>query len=345
MALILRNHELQGLLELDEYIEAVELGYNEEGNRRAVVFPRKCAWFDSNDSTHSVHADRERRPEGLPALKFKAAAFSGLNVAGMNVYTTGMSGGLETFQLLFDTITGELLAIMELLYYDWFKTAATAAVAVKYLAPAGPLTMALFGSGRHARTELHAVKRVCDLQKIQVYSRKEKPLRDFCVSMSEELEIDVVPVRSPESALDGAGLVTTMTSSPTPVFSSQALTESAVHVNAMGRHDPWAREVDDDFVVNSKVVLDDWGCGMDEAGEVLIPIANGLMTADDIYADLGEIVANKKESRTTGWGHSIFLSGGTGVEDTAVADLIYRRAIAENIGEEVKFGMPYEWVM
>ena len=205
--------------------------------------------------------------------------------------------------------------------------------------------MALFGSGRHARTELHAVKRVCDLQKVQVYSRKEKPLREFCVSMSEELEIDIVPVRSPESALEGANIVTTMTTSPTPVFSSKDLTETQVHVNAMGRHDPWAREVDDNFVVNSKVVLDDWACGMDEAGEVLVPIADGLMTADDIYADLGDIISGNKQSRESDWGYSIFLSGGTGVEDAAVAKMIYDRAVENNIGEEVAFGAPYEWVM
>ena len=342
MALILRNHDLQGLLELDDYIEAVELGYREEGKGRAFNFPRKCAWFEAGGE---VHADRDRRPEGLPALKFKGAAISSINAAGLNVYTTGMSGPLQTFQLLFDTVTGELLSIMEVLYYDWFKTAAVAAVAAKHLAPKGALTMALFGSGRHARTELHAVKRVCDLQKVQVYSRKEKPLREFCVSMSEELEIDIVPVRRPESALEGANIVTTMTTSPTPVFSSKDLTETQVHVNAMGRHDPWAREVDDGFVVNSKVVLDDWDCGMEEAGEVLVPITNGLMTADDIYADLGDIISGNKQSRESDWGYSIFLSGGTGVEDAAVAKLIYDRAMENNIGEEVAFGAPYEWVM
>ncbi|HJO90952.1 MAG TPA: hypothetical protein QF606_04740, partial [Anaerolineales bacterium] len=110
MALILRNHDLQGLLELDDYIEAVELGYREEGKGRALNFPRKCAWFEADGG---IHADRDLQPEGLPALKFKGAAISSINAAGLNVYTTGMSGPLQTFQLLFDTVTGELLSIME----------------------------------------------------------------------------------------------------------------------------------------------------------------------------------------------------------------------------------------
>lgn len=342
MTLILRNNDLQGLFKLEDYIEAVELGYREKGKGRAANFARKCAWFDKDGS---VHSDRSRRPEGLPALKFKAAAISDISAAGMNVYTTGMTGDLQTFQLLFDTVTGELLSIMEVLYYDWFKTAAVAAVAAKYLSPEGPLKMALFGSGRHARTELHAVKAVCDLQRVQVFSRKEEPLRKFCVSMSKELDIEVVPMLSPDHALEGANMVTTMTTSAQPVFDSKSLTESQVHVNAMGRHDPWAREVDENFVVNSKVVLDEWECGLDEAGEVLIPIADGLMTTEDVYADLGDVVSGNKPARQKDWTYSIFLSGGVAVEDVAVAKMIYEKAVANNVGEEIAFGLPYEWEM
>ena len=53
MALILRNHDLQGLLELDDYIDAVELGYREEGKGRGLNFLRKCAWFEGDGGIHA----------------------------------------------------------------------------------------------------------------------------------------------------------------------------------------------------------------------------------------------------------------------------------------------------
>ena len=56
---------------------------------------------------------------------------------------------------LFDTDTGALAAVMEVLYFDWLKTAAVSALATRYLAPAGSATLALFGTGRHARSQLH----------------------------------------------------------------------------------------------------------------------------------------------------------------------------------------------
>ena len=149
MVLLLRNHEIRGLMPMRDYIDAVEAGYREIGMEEGAAFPRENLWIkgDKDDSHGGGHL-----PAGSKAsFKFKAALLPGLGGAGVQAYTAGLPTGLETFMFLFDTETGALSAIMEVLYYDWLKTAALSALAARYMMPAGSANIALFGTGRHAR--------------------------------------------------------------------------------------------------------------------------------------------------------------------------------------------------
>ena len=141
MVLLLRNHELRGLMDLSEYIDAVEDGYREIGTGAGAAFPRENLWItgEKQNSHRGGHL-----PAGSKAsFKLKAALLPGLGGAGMQAYTAGLPSGLETFMFLFDTDTGALAAIMEVLYFDWLKTAAVSALAAKVLAPPHSSTLAL----------------------------------------------------------------------------------------------------------------------------------------------------------------------------------------------------------
>jgi ornithine cyclodeaminase len=342
MTLLLRNHEIRGLMDLTAYIDAVEDGYRAVGLGRGTNFPRQNLWI-SGDAGESFHGGHLK--EGAKAsLKFKAALLPSLGGAGVQAYTAGLSGGLQTFMFLFDTETGELLALMEVLYYDWLKTAAVSAVATKYLSPPGSDVVALFGTGRHARSQLHGLCAVRPVRRVQAYSRRPEPREAFCARMTEELGIDVVPVGSPAEALRDADIVTTMTTSPTPVFEGRLLEERPLHINAMGAHYPWVREIDEHVVLRSCVVVDEWEQGLTEHGEVVIPIEQGAMRPDDVHADLGEVVSGRISPRRDPdcrW--TLFLSGGTGVEDVAVTTRLYEGAVQKGVGTEFEFGQPYEF--
>ena len=145
MVLLLHNHEIRGLMDLSEYIDAVESGYREFGRGAGVAFPRENLWIkgDRRDSQGGGHI-----PAGSKAsFKFKAGLLPGLGGAGVNAYTAGLPGGLSTFMFLFDTDSGALAAILEVMYLSWLKTAAVSALATRYLAPPDSAVLALFGTG------------------------------------------------------------------------------------------------------------------------------------------------------------------------------------------------------
>jgi len=341
MVLLLRNHEIKGLMALRQYIEAVEQGYREVGLGNGVNFPRQNLWIegDLGESVGGGHL----KPGAKASLKFKAALLPGMGGAGIQPYTAGLPGGLHTYMILFDARTGALASIMEVLYYDWLKTAATAAVATKWLAPEESSTVGLFGTGRHARTQLHGLRAVRPIKKVQAYSRNPERRASFCAAMTKELGIEVVPAGSPAEALRGADIITTMTTSAEPVFDGRLLEDRPIHINAMGAHYPWAREIDEHVVLRSQVVVDERKQAMSEHGEILIPIEKGLMKPSDIHGDLGEVVAGRVPGRDSTCKWTLFLSGGTGIEDVAVATRLYEVAKSKGVGTVFEFGQPFDF--
>jgi len=340
MVLLLHNHEIRGLMDIADYIDAVEAGYREYGKGAGAAFPRKNLWIKGESSdTYGGHL-----PAGSKAsFKFKAGLLPGLRGAGVNAYTAGLPGGLETYMFLFDTDTGALAAIMEVMYLSWLKTTAVSALATRHLAPPGSSVLALFGSGRHARSQLYGVTKVADIQRVQTYSRNPANRRAFCQRMSAELGIEVVAVDSPQAALRDADIVTTITTSAEPVFAGADLPDKPLHINGLGAHYPWVREVDTHTVLNSRVFVDVLQQGISENGEIVIPMEEGLIDETHVVGDLGALVAGAIPARHPDTKWTLFLSGGTGVDDIAVATRLYQKARERGLGAEFDFNQPYEF--
>ena len=342
MVLLLHNHEIRGLMDLPEYLDAVEAGYREYGNGAGAAHPRTNLWIKGERQSEEYTGGH--LPEGSKAsFKFKAGLLPGLSGAGVNAYTAGLPGGLETFMFLFDTDTGALAAIMEVMYLSWLKTVAVSALATRHLAPPDSSVLALFSTGRHARSQLYGLTKVADIQRVQAYSRNAEKRRAFCAKMSAELGIEVIPADSPAEALRDADIVTAVTTSPTPVFDGVDLPDKPLHINGLGAHYPWVREVDSLTVVNSRVFVDVLRQGISENGEIVIPIQEGLIDESHVVGDLGSLVAGVVPGRLEDTKWTLFLSGGTGVDDIAVATHLYKRALERGIGTEFHFNQPYEF--
>jgi alanine dehydrogenase len=290
-----------------------------------------------------VGEETASRQHPSSALVFKGAVLPALGYGGVQAYTVGLPRGVDTNLFLFDIQSGALVAVIEVLYYDWLKTGATGAVAAKHLAPPGAQTLALFGTGRHGRSQVYALCEVLPITRVQAYSRNKARREAFCLQMQEELDIEIVPATSPEEALAGAEIVTTITTSSTPVFDGRLLENGRIHINAMGQHDPWAREVDDLVVSGSRVIVDDRQQALKEYGELLIPMEHGLLGPGHIFGDLGRIVAGDVVGRDDDINWTLFLSGGTGIEDVAVAGRLYELARQKGLGTEFEFQASYSF--
>jgi alanine dehydrogenase len=236
--------------------------------------------------------------------------------------------------LLFDINSGDLQAIIEADRIGWMVPGAVSAVATKYLSKKEDKIMGMFGSGRQAKSQLSAISSVRNLELVKVYSPQENHREKYCEEMRKLHGLNVIPVDSPGEAIRGSDIISTTTNSITPVFDGN-LIEPGIHINAIGAHYPDRREIDSVCIQRSKVIVDSTDRALKEEGELLIPISEGVIKADHIYGELGEIIAGKKQGRLDEKEITLFLSGAISIEYVAVAKSIYQKAQEKGIGQEL----------
>jgi ornithine cyclodeaminase/alanine dehydrogenase-like protein (mu-crystallin family) len=146
-----------------------------------------------------------------------------------------------------------------------------------------------------------------------------------------------LPVEAAESsteALRQADIVCTATTSSIPIFDDADL-GLGVHINAVGAYTPGMQEIPAATVIRAKVVVDHTESSMAEAGDLLIPISQGLIAEDHIYAELGEIAAGRKPGRQPEDDVTLFKSVGVAVQDVAAAARVLAAAERLDLGIEV----------
>jgi alanine dehydrogenase len=153
--------------------------------------------------------------------------------------------------------------------------------------------------------------------------------------MRDKLGIKVIPVNTPKEAVKGCDIVLTATSSSTPVFDGKWL-EPGTHVSAIGaHHGPGRKELNATTIKVSKLVVDQREACLAEAGDIIDPIVDGIITEDHIYAELGELVMNQKPGRTSEDEITVFKSVGIAVQDIATAIRAYDLAKKNGIGVDI----------
>ncbi len=237
--------------------------------------------------------------------------------------------------LLHDPHTGALLAIMDGAPITGLRTAAGSGVATKYLARPEASTVGVLGAGVQAETHLLAMCEVRPVKTARVYSRDPANRKTFAGQMAQRLNIEIIPVESAREAVAGADIVVTATTAREPIVDGDWFA-AGCHINCIGSGIPDRRELDDKIVQRCKIVVDTYASAMEEAGDLLIPMANGLLTKDSIHADLGEVVTGQRAARTDDNEITLFKSVGVALQDVAAAAWIYRRALALGLGQQVE---------
>ena len=108
------------------------------------------------------------------------------------------------------------------------------------------------------------------------------------------------------------------------------------NINAIGADARGKRELDTRILKRAKIVVDSWEQAS-HSGEVNAPLSRDQLSKRDIYADIGEIVTGKKKGRIKGSEITIFDSTGLAVQDVAIANAIYKKAVKAKVGKYVRF--------
>jgi alanine dehydrogenase len=235
--------------------------------------------------------------------------------------------------LLFDTTTGALQALLDATAITTIRTAAVSALATRHLARDDADDLAIIGSGVQARSHLAAIHLGRKIRRVRVWSRDTARAKALAASMSTSVEV----MPTVEAAVRDASIICTVTSSKEPVLHGDWIAPGA-HVNAVGASTPQARELDSALVARSRLFVDRRESALKEAGDLLVPISEGVITRDHIVAELGEIVAGVQRGRESRDEKTLFKSLGLAVEDVAAARYVYDQAVKESVGTVVELG-------
>jgi ornithine cyclodeaminase/alanine dehydrogenase-like protein (mu-crystallin family) len=316
MALFLKEADIEALLPMERALECVEDSFIAQHRDRAVNRPRERIFLP--------HA----------SLHYMAAALPDEKLVGMKIYTIAEKAW-RFVVLLFNSESGELLAMLEADRLGRIRTGAASGVATKYLARADAIRVGLIGTGRQARTQLEAVAQVRKLAAVRVFSRNEKRRVDFCREMGGRLRLEVKPAESAEAATKFGDIVITATTSGEPVVQGDWL-RPGTHLNVIGANMTNRREVDDSTLARTGVIaVDSLEQAKEEAGDLIMGLGS-LGRGWEGVVELQEIVGSGHPGRTSEDQITLFKSCGIALWDVAVGGYVYRQASKKGAGRELE---------
>ena len=255
----------------------------------------------------------------------------------VSIFNDNAARGLPLIHALVvvvDPTTGQPQAVMDGTYLTALRTGAASGAATELLANPEARVVAILGAGAQGKTQLEAVCAVRPIEQVWVYDTNPKQSAHYAREMSERLSRTIEVAGSPDEALAQADIICTSTTSSTPVF-SDGLLKQGVHINAIGAYTPQMQEIPAETVVRAKVVIDHRTASLAEAGDLLIPLHQGLIKEDHIHAELGEIIAGSKPGRGSRTEITLFKSVGVAAQDIAVASRVLANAERMGLGVNV----------
>jgi len=261
----------------------------------------------------------------MPAF---AADPPALAVKLITIFPGNHGGPLPSHQgvlLLFDAENGRPAALIDATEVTALRTAAVSAVATRLLARSDATELALIGAGVQARTHLDALRRILPIRRVRVWSRDFAHAREFAERARALHDVEIEAVPDAGQAAVGADVICTVTGSRTPVLRGEWVKDGA-HVNAVGASTPDAREVDSALAGRARIFVDQRDAALAEAGDILIPMREGVLPADFTPVEIGDVVTGRAPGRRAPAEVTLFKSLGLAVEDAACARLLFDRA-------------------
>jgi alanine dehydrogenase len=320
---LLTSANVAGLLDIDELIDAMDVALRQFSSGE-VDQPVRTVIPIGEQKVFAVMPAYVRAP-GVVGAKL-------VNVVGGNA-ALGCPTHLATI-LLFSPTTGALVSVMDGGVITEMRTAAVSAVSARELARDDASTLAIIGSGAQARSHLEAMERIFELKEIRVWSPTPDHQMAFINEMAHTTSTRIVGSNSAEEAVHHADVIVLATLSAEPVIQNEWVA-SGTHVISVGACRPNQREMDPALLRRGRLYVDSRAAALVESGDVVMGIQQGLFAASRIVGELGELLSGTVEGRLSPNDITIFKSLGLAVEDIVAADLVYRKSVQREVGEEI----------
>lgn len=348
--LLLRPQDVEGLVGMAEAIDIIDLAYKSAAEYPVINSPRR-----------RVHS-----PAGVRISTF-AGGVHELGVIGINEHTEVVKHS-DTVQhypyrehpvyVLHSSMDARLLAIIigeideKSIGYTSamaLRTAATSGAGFRLLARKDASAVGIYGTGGMALNHLLALKCVRPIRTVKVFSRDPNHRRDFAEKVSNQLDLEIIPVDNPREVMRDVDVVVVATNSNFPVFQGDWI-EPGQHItgiigsNASLVKGGWLkqrrREMDDKAMQRPDVIMVNMreAIVQDEQGDIFEPIERGLLRWEQIH-EMGEVLNGKRPGRTSDSQVTLHKNNvGLGIADAGIAMRAYE--LAKSSGRGIQIDIP-----
>ena len=226
--------------------------------------------------------------------------------------------------MLFNRKTGEPLALVDGTSVTYWRTAAISALASQLLSKQDSKNFVLFGTGNLAPFLIRAHLAVRPLSKITLVARSKQKAAQLIEKLSSDYpNVDFIISNDLATDIKQADIICTATGSAEPLFDGNWL-QAGTHIDCLGNHNTDQRECDTTTITKARVYVDSLVNNLAEAGELLIPIAEGQFSKEDIIGELVDICRQPQLCRQNDDEITLFKSVGTAISDLVTANCVYQ---------------------
>lgn len=324
--LILNRSDVRSVASMEDAIALMKTAFRELTDGRAIS-PLRLP----------IEVDAATRTLFMPASVPGADAL-GLKV--VSVFGRNPDRGLPTINAvvtLIDRETGVPLATLDGGYITSLRTGAVSGAATDLMARPDAKVLVVIGAGVQGVTQAAAVAAVRDIERIIVVGRRQAGLDWYKATIDRDwpaLSDRIKLTTDVAGSVRQADVICTATSSSTPVF-DDADVQDGTHINAVGAFTHEMQEVPSATVARARVVVDNFEAAYAEAGDLVVPVNEGLVTASHYRRELGHIVAGSESGRESDSEITFFKSVGNAVQDLVVARMAVDRAREQGLGVEI----------
>ncbi|MGH2533988.1 MAG: ornithine cyclodeaminase family protein [Thermomicrobiales bacterium] len=327
--LVLSRADLRQLVSMREAVELMKIAFRELSAGRAVS-PLRTA-IDIADAGGTTLL----MPAYVPAA-------SALGVKVVSVFGGNRDRGLPTIHALVclvDAETGVPTAIMDGGYITALRTGAVSGAATDLLARPDARVVVVIGAGAQGVTQAVAVATVRPIERIIAVDVTEEQLERYREAMARDWPefAGVVETTTDVAIVQEADVICTATTSRQPVFADGDL-RPGTHINAVGAFTPEMQELPAATVARASIVVDSTEAVLAEAGDLIIPMRQGLIDRNRLSRELGMLVAGEVPGRANVQEITLFKSVGNAIQDVVVARRAVDQATAAGMGTTIEIG-------
>jgi ornithine cyclodeaminase/alanine dehydrogenase len=324
--LILSRSDAEGLVTMAEVIDAVETAHADVSNGIAAQ-PAAVSLSLASSSAAFLAMPALADRQGLAIVKLLA------DIPGNAARDLPTQ---RSVVMLVSQETGAPAAIIHGQIPTRIRTAAASAVATRHLARPDSRVLGLIGAGALAIEHVRSHLEVRSIERVIVWSRSAATVSHFIEQIGGDFPgLAAEGAASPREVLASSDIVCTLTPSRDPIVEG-AWFKPGLHVNAVGASPrPDHREIDSAGMARAQVFLDSLAMAMHDSGDLLLAIADGAITKDQVTRELGDVITGKAPGRTSPDDITLYNSVGLAIQDLAINSLLLASARRKGVGREI----------